>query len=86
MGYRIDYPPVGRKKKRHPGLLLALGLLLRFCLNLLVQGQRAVLLRILFPGDVAVTAASLDAMLTQLKGGTPFAEAFQVFCRQVIFG
>lgn len=90
MGYRIDYQAVSMHKKRakrhHPFLMLFLCLLAVLLLNTVLKDQRAMLLKILFPGDAAVTAASLDNMLTQLKAGAPFQEAVLVFCRQVIAG
>ncbi len=90
MGYRIDYQSVGKakkqKKRHHPALMLAFCLLTILLLNTVLKDQRALLLKIIFPGDVTVTAASLDHMLTQLKAGAPFQDALQVFCQQVIAG
>lgn len=90
MGYRIDYQtvtsPKKRAKRQHPLRMLALCLLAVLLWNTVLKDQRAMLLKILFPGDAAVTAASLDNMLTQLKAGAPFQEAVLVFCRQVIAG
>lgn len=90
MGYRIDYQSVSREKKaekrRHPVLILSACLLAVLLFNTVLKDQRALLLKIIFPGDAAVTAASLDNMLTQLKAGTPFQDALLVFCQQVIAG
>ena len=90
MGYRIDYQTVAGPKKtgkrQHPILILSLCLLAAFFFNTIVKDQRAMLLRILFPGDVAVTAASFDNMLVQLKAGAPLQDALLFFCRQVIAG
>ena len=90
MGYRIDYQAVAmhqkRAKRHHPFLMLFLCLLAVLMLNTVLKDQRAMLLKIFFPGDAAVTMASLDNMLTQLKAGAPFQEAVLVFCRQVIAG
>lgn len=90
MGYRIDYQAVTKPKKtakrHHPFLMLSFCLLAVLLLNTVLKDQRAMLLRILFPGDAAVTMASLDNMLTQLKAGAPFQEAVLVFCQQVIAG
>ena len=64
MGYRIDYQTVAGPKKtgkrQHPLLILSLCLLAAVFFNTIAKDQRAMLLRILFPGDVAVTAASFD--------------------------
>ena len=90
MGYRIDYQSVGKakkqKKRHHPALMLAFCLLTILLLNTVLKDQRALLLKIIFPGDAAVTVASLENMLTQLKAGAPFQDALLVFCRQVIAG
>ena len=90
MGYRIDYQSVGKakkqKKRHHPALMLAFCLITILLLNTVLKDQRALLLKIIFPGDAAVTVASLENMLTQLKAGAPFQDALLVFCRQVIAG
>lgn len=90
MGYRIDYHTVAKERKsdnrRHPFLILTVCLLAVLLLNTVLKTQKVMLLRILFPGDAALTMASLDNMLTQLKAGMPFVDAFQTFCEQVIAG
>ena len=90
MGYRIDYQTVAKPKKtakrQHPILILSCCLLAALLFNTTLKDQRAMLLRILFPGDVAVTAASFDNMLLQLKAGAPLQDALLIFCRQVIAG
>ena len=90
MGYRIDYQSVGKAKKQkkwhHSVLTVSLCLLTVLLLNTVLKDQRALLLKIIFPGDAAVTVASLENMLTQLKAGAPFQDALLVFCRQVIAG
>ena len=90
MAYRIDYQSVSKakkpKKRCYPILILSACLLAVLLFNTVLKDQRAMLLRILFPGDPAVTIASLDNMLTQLKDGAPFQEALLVFCQQVIAG
>lgn len=90
MSYRIDYKTVVRekkpKKRHHPILLLSFCLLAVLLLNAVLKDQRALLLKVIFPGDVEVTMASLDNMLTQLKAGAPLQDAFLCFCQQVIAG
>ena len=90
MGYRIDYQSVAGPKKtakrRRTILILSACLLAVLLLSTVLKDQRAMLLRIIFPGDAAVTAASLDNMLAQLKAGAPFQDALIVFCQQVIAG
>lgn len=90
MGYRIDYPSVARPKKtakrHHPTLILSACLLAVLLLGAILKDHRAMLLKIIFPGDVTVTMSSLDHMLAQLKAGAPFQDALIVFCQQVIAG
>ena len=90
MGYRIDYQSVAEsgktKQRHHPFLIFALCALAILLLNSILKEERSLLLNTLFPGDAAVTVASLDHMLMQMKTGTPFPEAFRIFCRQVIAG
>ena len=90
MGYRIEYQSVSKpdktKKQNHPFLIFALCALAILLLNTVLKEERALLLKILFPGDTAVTVASLDNMLIQMKAGAPFLDAFRNFCRQVIAG
>ena len=90
MGYRIDYQSVAKPKKtekrHHPILILSVCLLAVLLLGTYLKDWRATLLKIIFPGDVAVTMASLDNMLAQLKAGEPFQDALIVFCQQVIAG
>lgn len=90
MSYRIDYKTVVRekkpKKRHHPILLLSFCLLAVLLLNTVLKDQRALLMKVIFPGDVEVTMASLDNMLTQLKAGAPLQDAFLCFCQQVIAG
>ena len=90
MGYRIDYPSVARFKRtatrHHLTLVLTVFLFAVLLFNTILREQRAMLLKMIFPGDVAVTMASLENMLTQLKAGAPFQDALLVFCQQVIGG
>ena len=90
MGYRIDYQSVGKakkqKKRHHPVLIVSFCLLAVLLLNTVLKDQRALLLKIIFPGDAAITVSSLENMLAQLKAGAPFQDALLVFCRQVIAG
>lgn len=90
MGYRIDYPSVARHKRvakqHYPVLILFVFLLAVLLFNTILRDQRTMLLKIIFPGDVAVTMASLENMITQLKAGAPFQDALLVFCQQVIGG
>lgn len=90
MGYRIDYQSVGKAKKQkkwhHPVLTVSLCLITVLLLNTVLKDQRALLLKIIFPGDAALTMASAEYMLAQLKAGAPFTEALQTFCQQVIAG
>ncbi|MDY4507335.1 MAG: hypothetical protein SPD95_01215 [Candidatus Faecousia sp.] len=90
MGYRIDYQSVAEsrktKKRHHPLLIFSACLLAVLLLNTVLKEERALLRKIIFPGDAAVTVASLDNMLIQMKAGASFLDAFRNFCRQVIAG
>lgn len=90
VGYRIGYQSVSKGKKtekRHGFLWFSSICLLAVVLfNTFLKDQRSMLLKLIFPGDAAVTMASLENMLTQLKAGAPFQDALLVFCRQVIAG
>ena len=90
MGYRIEYQSVSKpdktKKRNHPFLIFALCALAILLLNSILKEERSLLLNTLFPGDAAVTVASLDHMLMQMRTGTPFLDAFRTFCQQVVAG
>lgn len=90
MGYRIDYQSACREKKtkkgRYPILIFSACLIAVLLFNTVLKDQRALLLKIIFPGDAAVTAVSLDNMLSQLKAGAPLEDALLAFCQQVIAG
>lgn len=91
MGYRIDYQPYGHSKytkKRRISVLMAIltvGIILVILGNV-YPGSRAFLLEIIFPGDAALTTASINNMVAEMKAGTSFADAVRLFCRQVFFG
>ena len=90
MGYRIDYQSVTKDRKpakrHHPFLIFSLCLLAALLVNTVFENQREFLLKVIFPGDAAVTMASLNNMLDQLRAGAPFNAALQTFCQQVIAG
>lgn len=90
MGYKIEYKsvakPCAKIKHRSPVLILTVSLLVALLTRSVLKEWRTMLLQIFFPGDMTVTAASLQKMLSQLRDGTPFQEAFLVFCQQVIAG
>ncbi len=88
MGYQIRYDTVvmSKPKKSSLGSWLVIGALL-----LLVAGAAAVrsawlpwVREVLLPGDPAVTAAALETMVAQLKGGQSITEAAAAFCREIL--
>lgn len=92
MGYRIDYKFDGKDKNSKKGWVPVLAAAAVICTLLVIMAVffpekgREILLEVFFPGDIAVTAASLNNMVEELKIGTPFIDAFRTFCRQVIAG
>lgn len=92
MGYRIDYQPGGqykRMRKRRTSVLITVAAMcaLLVILACVYPGNvRILLLELIFPGDAALTIASFDNLVEEMKTGTSFADAFRLFCRQVISG
>lgn len=92
MGYRIDYQ--GMKKIRHAEkrrsrrlALTGLMFLMFLCLThtFWPEGWHC-LERALLTGDTAVTAAALESLSEELKGGEDILEALQRFCRSILEG
>jgi len=40
----------------------------------------------LLPGNGEVTRAAISKMVSALKAGAPFADSFEVFCREIVDG
>lgn len=81
MGYEISY---GEREKSHvPWLMVgafgAFALLVFACWP---QG-RAVLAKVLFPGDRAVTAQALTQLSQELRAGTELMDAVETFCCRI---
>lgn len=92
MGYRIEYLP-GKgsypPKKRTGRMPVLTVLCFLACLTLFGccwPHGRAVLRKLLIPGDPAVTAAAMESFALELKNGAGFSSAFLHFCRQVMEG
>lgn len=90
MGYRIEYQP-GMKLRRQMGYyprraILTVVFLSIFLITVVLTWPRGkeVLKRMLFSGDIAVTAAALEDMTSDLQAGMPFSDALEEFCVHVI--
>lgn len=55
------------------------------CVLLLIVGRKAVM-RALVPGDSAVTVAAVQGMVSDLREGIGFRDAFFAFCREILYG
>jgi len=89
MSYQIVYGKSNMKqnKKSHlwkGGLIMAL--LLGAFLGLRYIGSEGLRLENLLPGDGAVTAAAIRALVDRLRAGEGVLDAIDVFCRTVVDG
>ena len=92
MGYRIEYQP-GMKLRRQKGYyprraILTVLFLSIFLITVALAWPRgkAVLQGMLFSGDIAITAAALEDMTSDLQAGMSFPDALEEFCVHVITG
>lgn len=92
MGYRVDYGPVkkvrGTEKRVCRGAsVIGVFLLLVFLLagSLWPEGK-AILRRLIFPGDPAVTAAALENLTEDLRSGEDLTDSMSAFCIQILEG
>lgn len=92
MSYRIEYLTRERPcpPKKGPGRISVLtALCFLVCLTLFGccwPHGRAVLRKLLIPGDPAVTTAAMESFALELQNGAGLSSAFLHFCRQVISG
>lgn len=89
MSYCVDYNP--EMKKRYPAyikvrrkvpvraLLLAVAVII-VCYGIFYSG----LLRLLIPGDPAVTTAAFSGMVEDVVAGESVRQAFLEFCKEII--
>ena len=87
MGYKIIYPPVGKRRypmgRSMPVWLLPASILGAAILAItLYNGSAGWLL----PGDPEVTEAALYEMIERLSEGEAFGEAVTAFCKEIIAG
>ena len=88
MSYRVDYNP--EMKKRYPTFIkirkkLPVRLLLSLvaiaaCYGVFCSG----VLRLLIPGDLAVTTAAFSGMVDDIGAGESVRQAFLAFCKEII--
>lgn len=87
MGYRIQYGPVGSKrrerKKKRMGLLVAICVVISAAV-LHFSGLDTVIKTWLLPGDPEVTAAALQELVSDLQDGAGIGEAVMAFCEEIV--
>lgn len=92
MGYRIDYKPASRVRRREKdrfGSVLLSGLFFLFFLfmvKIVWPSGWDVLTGLIFSGDLAVTAAAVENLALQLDMGVPAEDAFLSFFRTIMEG
>ena len=90
MSYQIQYDPHLVKKyprrirKKGKFSLLRIIALLLICFVVIGVIGRGGVPQFLLPGDAAVTAGALDAMIQDLRNGEQFGEAITAFCMEII--
>lgn len=90
MGYRLDYGPVKvvRRLERRFFRKAALTTLFFFLFCVLVctlwADGREILQKLIFPGDLAVTAAALEELTTDLRTGAGILSSLKRFCMTVL--
>ena len=89
MGYRVTYPlkmRLPKQKTNHTRRTLLTFVFLCLFLTIVTVAWprgKAVLQGMVFSGDLAVTAAALEDMTSDLQAGMPFADALEAFCIHV---
>ena len=92
MGYRVEYEEEracrGTQKSRRGWLVMAGMWFLIFLLlvTLFWPAGADVLRECLIPGDAAVTAAALEDLARDVRGGTGLGEALKTFCQAILAG
>lgn len=91
MSYQIEYntvglpKPKGKPQKTPNWALLCVALCLLLALGIKCLGLPWVQ-QVLLPGDPAVTAAALENMVADLKGGASLIGAITAFCQEILQG
>lgn len=89
MSYRVDYTP--EMKERYPTFikirkklpirpLLLFVIAIAACYGIFRSG----VLRLLIPGDPAVTTAAFSGMVDDIGAGESVRQAFLAFCKEII--
>lgn len=92
MGYRVEYSPVKKvrgleKRVSRQSALTGLCVLLFVLLVCTCWPEGAdVLRKLVFPGDPAVTAAALEELTWELRGGEDLSDSLRNFCLQILEG
>ena len=90
MGYRIQYNPdqnvhITGKKFVHR-LALATAFFIGVGIWFVCPEITVTIRKILFPGDLAVTAAALEELTCDLRSGVEVVECLHNFCRHILEG
>lgn len=89
MSYRVDYTPetrdrypsrikVRRKLPIRPAIVSVATVAIIYCI------VSSGVLRLLIPGDPAVTTAAFDGMVDDIGAGDSVRNAFLTFCKEII--
>ena len=89
MGYRIEYESIGKlprqQRKNRTGLFAAIVVILLVLCAITVKTVGLEWVQeVLLPGDPDVTAAALENMVADLRGGEGVVEAFKTFCEEIM--
>lgn len=86
MAYRIEYGSGGavRQEVRKRRVHWWWAALCIPAAAMLIPDVRRLVWHWLLPGDGAVTAQALGALVTDLRTGAPMGEAVTAFCREII--
>ncbi len=90
MGYRIDYEkrtttPYREQTPRIKPLLAAFAILLA-ALGIWYAASEPQRLTPLLPGDPAITAGALDALVENWQQGLPLDQCIRTFCQEIVAG
>lgn len=87
MGYKITYGPAREKRKAQPVRIrpvhIWLGIMILAVFVRLI-GYGDDIMKLILPGDPAVTAAALENITQELTAGESISDAFSEFCQEIV--
>lgn len=92
MGYRVEYRPIGKQRRREKQVCrlpaLTASFLLLFVLLVFSFWPKGaeILKEIVIPGEPRVTVAAMEAFSVQLREGEAVSDAFAAFCQTILAG